>query len=144
MSKVKTKITVDTDKLKNEKPGMIQDRSIIVMIDESGATDSYYDDPTENNYKDKLHTFVDWNDDREWSIEALNGKDDVVFTDMDCPDELNLFQSKPVKDGMKKIKVKVKAKLEVHTNIWYTFKIEFEGNEYTWDPDDEARIPPKK
>lgn len=139
--KATTKIIVDTDKLRGKPAGKIEDRSIIVMKDTTGATDYSYENPTDKDFKDKLVQLVDKDADREWTIEALNGKDDVSFTGFDGPDALNLYIKTPEKDGKNKMKTKVKGAFSGKVNIWYTFKIEFEGKVYFWDPADENRPP---
>ncbi len=140
MSKITVKTVVDTEKLRNEKPGEIQDRSIVVMSD--GQKDSYYDDPTKNNYQDKLHSFFDMGDKVEWTIEALNGKDDVEFTAVKGDDLTKLFDKKPEKEkGKKKWKTHIKTGLKVKTKTWYTFSFTYEGETYFWDPTGESRHP---
>lgn len=140
MSKVVINVTVDTDKLKGQSSGEIQDRSIIVMTD--NQDDSYYDDETDKKFKDKIHTMCDMGDKFEWNIEALNGKDEVTFIDCKGDDLLNLYKTKPEKEkGTKKFKANVKDVLTVHTKVWYTFDILFEGNQYSWDPMGEGRQP---
>lgn len=139
--KATTKITVDTDKLRNEKPGKIQDRSIVVMKDESGDNDYKYKDSTDKNYKDNLIQKVDQGADREWTIEATNKKDDVSFVKFVAKNPLELYTEIPVKEGAKKVKTKIKKGITVHTEIQYTFYIKFDEKEYFWDPMDETRKP---
>jgi len=140
MSKVEITVIVDTDKLRGQAPGKIKDRTIIVMTD--NQSDSYYDDPTSENYKDKLHTMVNMGDNLEWSIEALNGGDNVSFVDCQGDDLLNLFKTKPEKEeGTKKFKAQVRTDLTVKTKVWYTFDIELDGVQYSWDPWGETRNP---
>lgn len=140
MSKITVKTVVDTEKLRKEQPGEIQDRSIIVMSD--GQNDSTYDDATKNNYQDKLHSLFNMGDTVEWTIEALNGKDNVEFVAVKGDDLTKLFKNKPEKEkGNKKWMTHVKTGLTVKTKTWYTFSFQFEGETYSWDPYGETRTP---
>ncbi len=140
MSKITVKTVVDTEKLRNEKPGEIQNRSIVVMSD--GQSDTTYDDPTKNNYKDKIHSLFNMGDTVEWTIEALNGKDDVEFVAVKGDDLTKLFDKKPEKEkGKKKWMTHVKKGLTVKTKTWYTFTFQFEDEKYFWDPEGETRYP---
>lgn len=142
MSKVEITVTVDTDKLRGQAPGEIQDRTIIVMTD--NQPDSYYDNPTSANYRDKLHTMCNKDDNFEWSIEALNGKDDVTFVNCLGDDLLNLFKTKPQKEeGTKKFKAQVKDSFSAQVCVWYSFDILLDGIQYSWDPNGEVRWPPQ-
>jgi len=138
MAKVEITITVDTEKLKKEKPGEIKDRSIVVMTD--NQKDSYYDDPTKNDYKDKLHTMVDPGDEIEWTIVAKNGSHSLSLDQCDGSDIGKIFNGNPQHEKVhKKMKVEVKPGVGPNTKAWYSYTFTFNNEKYSWDPVIETR-----